>query len=72
MLPLEEVLYRAPAVQVCCSGSTAVLDTQQKVRHLIQVHNILILSKLGIHCDKPSIYLILDFLLEVSMKLYSI
>ena len=42
-------------------------ETQQKVQHLIQVHNILILSKLGIHCGKPSVYLILDFLLEVLM-----
>ena len=45
--------------------STLHMDTQQKVRHLIQVHNLLILSKLGIHCGKPSVYLILDFLLEV-------
>ena len=37
-----------------------------------EVHNLLILSKLGIHCGKPSVYLILDFLLEVSIKLYSI
>ena len=48
------------------------LLAQQKVRHLIQVHNLLILSKLGIHCGKPSVYLILDFLLEVSIKSYSI
>ena len=46
--------------------------SQQKVWHLIQVHNLLILSKLGIHCGKPSVYLILDFLLEVSIKSYSI
>ena len=48
------------------------MATQQKVRHLIQVHNLLILSKLGIHCGKPSVDLILDFLLEVSIKSYSI
>ena len=30
-----------------CSSAEAA---QQKVRHLIQVHNLLILSKLGIHC----------------------
>ena len=29
--------------------------TQQKVQHLIRVHNLIILSKLGIHCGEPSV-----------------
>ena len=51
------------------SWNMEAIATQQKVRHLIQVHNLLILSKLGIHCGEPSVYLILDFLLEIILDL---
>ena len=75
--PLQQPKCKQCHAQLAIGGKpTAKVSlrkvTQQKVRHLIQVHNLLILSKLGIHCGKPSVYLILDFLLEVSIILYSI